>query len=250
MLIKQVQVPGQFALQDLTTMKAINCTNNHQLIDPGEFLRGKWYEEWKENLTPQSLFSTLADRLCPRLFVILPINPHALSWKEFFVHSFMKDGYALHLLCESPQRWGHFTGAPGYPISVLKPFLRRYGPHIVQLLGFLSFLCSVSSPLKSINSKVYIVTAVSKLMVDKLKEAFQDVCKKYPHVAPRWEMDGRTGFGDGWQGLSRNEISRKELCSLLCKEDEEGRFGSLIATSVGGEVRWLCHACHLQFTSR
>lgn len=42
---------------------------------------------------------------------MVPVNVCSLGWKDFFVTKFMKEGYAVHLLCECPNA-GHFLSTP------------------------------------------------------------------------------------------------------------------------------------------
>ena len=179
------------------------------------------------------------DKECPKLFLILPINARSLGWKDFFVTSFIHEGYAVQLICECPGAW-HFLSAPGYFLKKPKPFVKKYGPRMQVLLQLISTGTGVAKSLLPgpVGNVIGILDKSAKLLNKWLGEIKDDA-----KFAERFE------YTNSLEHLKRaDELDKKELQSFLNTVDSKGRFGDLIATLVGDEVLWLCenHARYWQ----
>jgi len=149
--LKRLPKPSTFDIKDDTIQGATEglCSQSHHVGSSNDLLAGKLGTYIKDLVTStvaqtgKIMGETLADHVCPKLFVVLPINLDSLSLKERFVYSFVRDGYAVHLVCECPDQW-HFVSSPGFRVGKPKEFFEKYGGRVCKLLRVISW-CTVQS---------------------------------------------------------------------------------------------------------
>ena len=178
------------------------------------------------------------DKECPKLFMIFPLNARSLGWGDFFVTSFIKEGYGVHLICEYPDGW-HFLSTPGYFLKKRKPFIKKYGPRMQVLLKVISFGTGVLKGLPCPVGNVFELVQKSAKLLNKWLDEMKDdieLIKKNTNAEYLEYLKGNDG------------LNKKDLQIFLNTVDHEGRFGDLMGTLVGDQYLWLCenHARYWQ----
>ena len=183
---------------------------------------------------------TLEDHFCPKLFAVLPINLKGLSLKDRFVYSYIKDGYAVHLLCECPGEW-HFVASPGFRVGKPKEFFEKYGKRVCTLLRVISALGApfrIASAIEP-HCKAGVAAAnAAETVRNDLQGLLDSYLDKYPHLktclgSPNDDLKELKSS----RGLQRSELSR------FLEVKATGRdFGPLVCTYVDkfNEWLWLC----------
>ena len=183
---------------------------------------------------------TLEDHHCPRLFVVLPINLEGLSFKDRFVYSYLRDGYAVHLLCECPDQW-HFIDSPGFRVGRPKEFFGKYGSRVCKLLRIVSKLgtplqiASAFDPHCKIGA---VIAGGASSIANELESLVESYLDKYPHL-----KDSFGSSKDDFRNLkSSSGLQRSELARFLEIAAQGRNFGPLICTYVDkyNEWLWLC----------
>ena len=238
--------PFLFAEENLRVVAA-TCGYGHDLGTWDHVLSGRCVIPVDVDHVLGKLEERLEDRHCPRLFTLLPINKEGLPFKEFLVHSLLKDGYEVHLLCECPGEW-HFLRSPGYRISKPKAFVRKYGKRVYEVLKLVSHL---ETPLKaaayvSLHPEIGEAAAVALVagkLANTLNKVLQDFEQVYPDLCSRRQSSSSVDAA----ALMRSEgLNRRELARFLNVADEEQRFGALLPTRVGNSILWLCEQHYLE----
>ena len=233
--LRKVQDPAKFE-----THKSHDgaCSKGHRIENTEDLLCGKF-----DSGIPMSLVATqvgrvvikaLEDHYCPKLFVVLPINMESLSLNDFLVYSILRDGYAVHLLCECPDQW-HFVGSPGFRLDKAKDeFFAKYGARACKVLRMISKLGSLD-PFTKIGS---VVADSAAFIADRLQDLVSGYFDKYPFLKASVES-----YKDDLRDLkSSSGLQRSELARFLNIVAEERNFGPLICTYVDkyDEWLWLC----------
>ena len=190
---------------------------------------------------------TLEDYYCPKLFVVLPINMEGLSFKDRFVYSYLRDGYAVHLLCECPDQW-HFVDSPGFRIGKPKLFFEKYGNRVCKVLRMISKLgaplrtASALDPHCKIGSAV---AATATSVTNELQDLLESYLDKYPHLKASF----RSSNDDFKDVKSSSGLQRSELARLLEVATKGRSFGPLICTYVEkyDDWLWLCEEHNQRF---
>jgi hypothetical protein len=227
------------------------CSKGHEVGNTEDILDGKLSSSTIVPLAVQRagkvVGETLQDHFCPKLFVVLPINLESVSLKDRFVFSYLRDGFAVHLLCECPDQW-HFIDSPGFRIGKPKEFFEKYGSRVCKVLRVIS---SLSIPLKAastldpyckIGAAVGVGTTVACSELESLLENYQ---KKYPHL--------KSAIGNSIDDLkylkSSTGLQRSELASFLEMVAKGHNFGPLVCTYVQkyNEWLWLCEEHNKRF---
>lgn len=139
--LRQVHSPSTFRFIDFNEGF---CPKGHNIGRLKNLLTGKvcLSDVVVSNWTDHG--GTMEDHFCPKLFSVLPINLDSLSLRDRFVYSCLKDGYAVHLMCECPGEW-HFVDSPGFRVGKPKEFFKKYGSRVCKVLRVISAL---SAPFK------------------------------------------------------------------------------------------------------
>ena len=245
---KRVQNPSTFDIateaerqeSEASSGDAFGCTFHHVIKSWRDLRMGKL--ESRETLTipdMESLDRYLNDRECPKLFMILPVNARSLGWKDFFVTSFIQEGYAVHLICEWPHGW-HFLSAPGYFLKKPKPFVKKYGSRMLVLLKVISMAIGVLStvlpcPVGNLIKLLHKSGEFLNKCLDEMKDEIKLV-----------KEGSEAGYIEYLKG--NDGLNKRELQNFLNTIDNESRFGDLMPTVVGDQCLWLCdkHARYWQ----
>lgn len=232
--------PFLFHEENLNVLAA-TCGYGHDLGSWEQVLRGHSVVLDAIDYSIGKLEERLDERHCPRLFTLLPVNKECLPFKEFLVHSLLKDGFEVHLLCEFPGEW-HFLQSPGFRVSKPKAFVRKYGKRVYQVLKLVSHLekplkVSACFTLRPELEGAAVATIAAGKLANTLKEVLQDFETLYPDLRTRGQASSCTDL----EALMHSEgLNRRELARFLNVVDEEQRFGALLPTRIGNSVRWLC----------
>ena len=174
--------------------------------------------------------TTLDDKYCPKLFVVLPINLEGLSFKDRFVYSHLRDGYAVHLLCESPSQW-HFVDSPGFRIGKPKEFFEKYGGRVCKLLRVIAALQGPLQAASAVDSHCRLGSTAANMtgsIVNDLQSLLENYLATYPHLKASvvsWKDDTKDLKSS--RGLQRSELAR--FLEMAAKGRE---FGPLVCTYV------------------
>ena len=211
-----------------TQQHQLSCDNGHRVGLVSDLFQGNMKFDLQP---PEEVRCDLVDNThCPRLFVILPVNKEALSYLEYIHYTILKDGFAVHCLCEQPGEW-HFLSEPGFPLRRVERFVEVYGGRAFMML------------------KKIVKKEVSPAVVDPIcqplctKEAhsglerlFNSYRKRFPLMEKNAEvvsLDKPT--------LAEN-LRRDKLKRLLNISQDDGQptFPNLYPIHVKGKVLWLC----------
>ena len=113
------------------------CPAGDNLFNWKNVLKGVYKSETTIDEHRHLLINELNNRVCPSMFVVLPINTDSLDFLNRFVYSYLKDGLAVHFLCESTDGF-HFTGTEGFRLEKPKAFLAKFGSHMNRFLDLLT----------------------------------------------------------------------------------------------------------------
>ena len=182
---------------------------------------------------------SINDMYCPKLFMMVPVNVRSLGWKDFLVTTFVKEGYAVHLLCECPDAW-HFLSTPGYILKRPKSFVKKYGPRLQVLLKLLSM---TKRPLNiAFHNPVGNTMGLLGKSAEILGKCLEDFKDDFGFTE-------NLTYEASLKYLSCNDgLNKRELHRFLNTADSAGRFGNLIPGLVGDQILWLCeeHAIYYQ----
>ena len=238
-VLKGHHKPAKFLMHHGTLETDPVCDKGHDLIDWQTVLMGKC--SWRPSVTSEGLIQNLHDTECPKLFAVLPINLESVQLREFLVLSYLREGFAVHLLCEYPEAW-HFMKTPGYRLSKPKEFMEKYGKRVYKILKMLS---SLEQPLRIAANAVGPAETAAEVanymgrMSLELEKYLDDFTENYPDLVSNDDFKNDINYLKSAEGLQRSELRR-----FLNKADEGKRFGSLIPTFVKGQVLWLCEEHH------
>ena len=200
----------------------VRCEAGHDLGTQTAVLRGE--VKFESRPVPQQM-PVGDERHCPRLFAVLPINRKASVFSRLLLHSLLKDGYAVHFLCEEPGQW-HFLSTPGFRLRDLQKFMKKYGGRAFKLLE--EILKSPSDPvLFGVDQKDY-ENAL------KLIQRFYD--EKFPEMRNKSKLIHLLKPGD------HEDLNRAKLKKLLgiSSDVDQPDFPNLVPVKFKGEFLWLC----------
>ena len=187
----------------------------------------------------ETFADSINDMYCPKLFMMVPVNVRSLGWKDFLVTTFVKEGYAVHLLCECPDAW-HFLSTPGYILKRPKSFVKKYGPRLQVLLKLLSM---TKRPLNiAFHNPVGNTMGLLGKSAEILGKCLEDFKDDFGFTE-------NLTYEASLKYLSCNDgLNKRELHRFLNTADSAGRFGNLIPSLVGDQILWLCeeHAIYYQ----
>ena len=212
----------------ITQRHQVSCDSGHRVGLVSDLLQGKI----KFDLQPPVELKShpLGDIHCPRLFVMLPVNKEALSYLEYIQYTILKDGFAVHFLCEQKGEW-HFLSKPGFPLRRVKWFVKAYGGRAFKML-------------EKIVKKEVSATAVDSVCYPLCrKEAhsgLERLLNAYRRSFPHMESDAEVVILEEPTPLEK--LTRKQLKKLLSISDDadQPEFPNLYPTHVNGKVLWLC----------
>ena len=241
-LEKNVHNPSSFHIPNEEFTHPIPiCEKGHKLQGWDELKQGMLESR---GILTKSATKTIAGAInnmsCPKLFVMAPVNIRSLGWKDFFVTTFFRDGYAVHLLCEYPEAW-YFLSTPGYLLKSPKSFVKKFGPRLQILLKVLS---KTKGPLN-----LLVRNPVGNTMgkLGKLADVLEECLANFKDD---FKFTEDLSYEASLKYLSRDEgLNKRELHRFLNIADSKGRFGDLIATFVGDQVLWLCRE-HARYYSQ
>ena len=207
----------------------VRCEAGHDLGTQTAVLRGEL--KFEPRPVPEQM-PVEDQRRCPRLFVVLPINRKASVFSRLVPHSLLRDGYAVHFLCELPSQW-HFQSFPGFRLKDLQKFIEKYGGRAYKLLELLigldrEILKSPSDPVPfEVNQRDY-------------ENALKRVQRSYDEMFP--EMKENAKLVDLLQPHDHEDLNRGELKKLLGISSDVGQpaFPNLVPVKIKGEFLWLC----------
>ena len=222
----------------------VMCGENHILGRWEDVLEGKLKHDWK--LSDQLLLQEerMEDAVCPKLFVMLPVNKKSLSLSNRIL-SLLKDGWAVHLLCEYPQG-SHLTDSPGLRLLKPKDFVKKYGKRAYKVLKFIIELEVPLNAAALAAPGVRLVPMAAKQGAGYAKQLLQDFREMYPDIA-RDADEVNICNPEVAEGLSR-----RQLAHLLNHRYEENptAFGELIPTRVHTRILWLCRKHNQEYKQR
>jgi len=242
--VERINKPFTFDFQEDT---GGFCSKGHKVGTTDEILAGKIDASSTFCQSKREIVEALDDHLCPKLFVVLPINLDSLSLKDRFVYSLIRDGYAVHLICECPSQW-HFVCSPGFRVGKPKEFFEKYGKRVCQLLRVISALGApfkVASAVEPQCKAGAAVASAADIINKKMKSLLDDYLQKYPHLKPSLGSanDDLKDLKSS-RGLQRSELSR------FLEVAAPGRdFGPLVCSYVDryNEWLWLCEEHYYQY---
>ena len=207
----------------------VRCEAGHDLGTQTAVLRGEL--KFEPRPVPDQM-AVEDQRRCPRLFVVLPINRKASVFSKLLPHSLLRDGYAVHFLCEDPDQL-HFLSTLGFRLRDLRKFIDKYGGRAYKLLELLigldrETLKSPSDPDPfEVNQRDY-------------ENALQRVQRSYDQKFP--EMKENAKLVDLLQPHDHEDLNRGELKKLLGISSDVGQpaFPNLVPVRIKGEFLWLC----------
>ncbi|XP_028513033.1 uncharacterized protein LOC114574493 [Exaiptasia diaphana] len=236
--------PGLFSLTSTEDGNLFCLTCREYLGSIDDTKRGKYKVPQNKNQV-EDFGKIMEDYHCPKLFVVLPINIKCSSLKDRFVYSYLKDGYAVHLLCECPDQW-HFVNSPGFRIAKPKEFLEKYGKHLCTVMKAIGKLgtplraAAAAEPLCKTGAAVASgASSIAKELEGFLFNAFE----KYPQLNP-------ASYRDLEDLRMPKGLQRSELAKFLETVVNGREFGPLMFTYVdkSGEWLWLCEEHNRRFT--
>ena len=200
----------------------VRCEAGHDLGTQTAVLRGEL--KFEPRPVPEQM-PVGDERHCPRLFAVLPINRKANVFSRLVPHSLLKDGYAVHFLCEDPGQW-HFLSTPGFRLSDLQKFMKKYGGRAYKLLE--EILKSPSDPV------LFGVDQKDCENALKLIQRFYD--EKFP------EMRNKSKLVDLLKPGDHEDLNRAKLKKLLgiSSDVDQPDFPNLVPVKTKGEFLWLC----------
>ena len=177
---------------------------------------------------------------CPKLFIMLPVNKDGVTFDKdlrLYASSLMFDGYAAHLLCEFPDGY-HITKTPGYRLKDPKEFMKRFGPHIINVFQLLETMAeSTVSP--QYKNQTNAVTRIINNIIKDFEHKFLSSKATNPEGLSPENLNQLT--------IKRGtKITRDELRKHLHIMDRPDNFGPLRRLKYGDSVMWLCNEHYRQ----
>ena len=191
---------------------------------------------------------TLEDHYCPKLFVVLPIQTQSMSLKDRIVYSYLRDGFALHLLCECPGQW-HFIDSPGFRISKPKEFFEVHGTRVCKLLKVISVLQGPMIAAATVDPHFQIGAGIVE-QAGSLARDLETLLENYFDRYPELKSSCRGSVEEDLKYLkTATKLQRSELARFLDVASKGREFGPLVCTFVEkyNEWLWLCEEHNQQF---
>ena len=191
---------------------------------------------------------TLEDHYCPKLFVVLPIQTQSMSIKDRIVYSYLRDGFALHLLCECPGQW-HFIDSPGFRISKPKEFFEVHGTRVCKLLKVISVLQGPMIAAATVDPHFQIGAGIAE-QAGSLARDLETLLENYFDRYPELKSSCRGSVEEDLKYLkTATKLQRSELARFLDVASKGREFGPLTCTFVEkyNEWLWLCEEHNQQF---
>ena len=218
------------------------CANKHILGEWEDVLEGKLHD-WKVSDQITHLEERMEDKVCPKFFLMLPVNRKALSLSNR-IYSLLKDGWAVHLLCEY-RRGSHLTNSPGLRLLKPKEFVKKHGQRAYQVLNAISKLGVPLSAAALVAPEVKVAQPVPRLAkqgAELVRELLDDFTKAFP------DLTKDADEFDIYNPKQAEGLSRRQLAKLLNQryDDNQDEFGGLYPTKFGGRFLWLCKKHHME----
>ena len=238
---------------ELNSVKEPVCSRGHVLGSARDILTGKAGKP--ANSTAPELKrlgrivgETLEDHYCPKLFVVLPIQTDSLSLKERFVYTYLRDGFAVHLLCECPGQW-HFVDSPGFRLSRPNEFFEVHGSRICKILKVISALQGGMNAAARLDPHFKIgagIAAQAGSLAKDLDSLLENYLDKYPELKSSCSESVES---DMKYLKTATKLQRSELARFLGVATQGRQFGPLVCTYLekSCEWLWLCQEHNLQF---
>ena len=231
------------ALLDLSSVTEPVCPKGHALGSPVQILTGNCCKS-SQATSPElarlgrMVGETLKDHYCPKLFVVLPIQTDSMSLKDRIVYSYLRDGFAVHLLCECPGQW-HLIDSPGFRIGNPKEFFEVHGTRVCMLLKVISLIgrplaaAAVGDPHFRLGANI---SERSGAFAKDLESLLENYFDKYPEL----KSSCRGSIEEDLKYLkTATKLQRSKLARFL-EVDSKGRvFGPLVCTFVEKYNEWL-----------
>ncbi|KAK3753603.1 hypothetical protein QZH41_004182 [Actinostola sp. cb2023] len=165
--MKKVRIPATFRSVDSSIHEGVCKEGWHKIGTINDILRGKYspgdFVASELHQATRIGGEIPKDQICPKLFIVLPINNECLSFKDRLDHTYLRDGYAVHLLCECPDQW-HFVDSPGFRIGKPKEFFEKYGKHLYRVVRTIAKL---GAPLRVAACVHRVMDALGRLLSTK-----------------------------------------------------------------------------------
>jgi len=225
------------------------CPKGHKVDTQDELLAGKIDAPPAFIQPDRKIVEAIDDHSCPKLFVVLPINKKSLgiSLKDRLVYSLIRDGYAVHLICECPGQW-HFVSSPGFRVGKPKEFFRKYGGRVCKLIRVISAVGApfkVPSALEPHCKAVAAVANAADSFHKEMKSLLDDYLEKFP------QMDTKLGSPDDDLAYleSADGLAGANLAKFLEIECSGKYFGSLFSIYADScrKWLWLCEEHYKQY---
>ena len=228
------------------------CPKGHELGTREDILAGnlppfapspsKAVIDESKHVTGKRASNLLKDSCCPRLLAVFPIGFQSAPLNNCLsVLSSLKEGYAVHFLCECPGYW-HLVKSPGYRVPRPKEFFHMYGARVCKLLKAKFMLrddhaltLSPQSPTKIIFGDV----TQNAVIVQDVQCLLEHYFLQFPELRATCTSFLQEDL-DYLQ--SHEDLSRGKLCQALEISPEWGRLGPLVCTYHVRADRylWLC----------
>lgn len=202
----------------------------------GQVRLGVFYDEAR---------GVLEDCYCPRLLAVFPVGFQSAPFgNRLRVNSPIRDGFAVHFLCECPGYW-HLTEGPGFRIPNIRDFLNVFGARACKLLK-LAFMLREDGTRDGADMSrvpVKIVFGDKQKFRDSLIVDIQDLLEHYFLLFPDLKESCTSFMQQDLDYLQSYEaLSRSKLCKLLEISPDWWRVGPLVCTynNRTKEHLWLC----------
>ena len=213
------------------------CDFRHKVGPASDVLQGKLLFDIKP--AKEVKCNKVEDNHCPRLFVMLPVNKEVLSYFKYIQYTILKDGFAVHVLCEQPDGC-HFLSSPGFPLRRVQTFVDLYGGRAYKLLEKIAKKEVAETAIDSICPSQHRNEGYSGLLelLDCYRRKFQGI----EGVAKTINLDDPT--------LAENlERSRLKKYLNISNDKDQPFFPALYPTLLNNKILWLCLKHHQEAVS-
>ena len=233
-----VQMEDRPSILQTNQSDPLSCDVGHVVGPASDVLKGKLLPRVKP---PREVkCEEVEDKHCPRLFVMLPVNKEVLSYFEYIQYTILKDGFAVHVLCEQPDEC-HFLSTPGFPLRSVKNFNDAYGPRAYKLLEKIAKKEVPETTFNSICHSQHRTEGRAGLqeLLDSYRTKFPIVERKAASI----NLDEPTFAED----LKRSQL--KKLLNISNDNGYQHSFPALYATPLNNKILWLCLKHHEKIVS-
>ncbi|CAF3300886.1 unnamed protein product [Rotaria sp. Silwood2] len=177
----------------------------------------------------------LTEFTVPRLFIVLPEETTSYNPINWFHHH-----YRLYFICECEnEHERHLAFHDGYEIKQPREFLRKYGPHLRQMLTLVKYALTIGSfvipQITSLNQNMPVSAASrDRFMWENFKLQIEQMNKALEIV----EQSVNFSTDRVFQHLQGAEL--REIEYFLNRVDNRQTLGNLYrSTTNDGHVRWV-----------